>query len=210
MATAMTFNSLLQDLRDYLERGFVTDTTVYDKLPTLINNAEREIAQDLKILGFLDPLTSNFVTGTSTYAKPDRWRGTVSMNYGATKLQLYPRSYEYCRQFWPNPVLQGAPKFYADYDYSHWLIVPTPNSNYDWETNVYRMPQLLDNAVQTNWLTDFASTTLLYRSLLECTPFLKDDNRIPTWEKMYEKSKGALNIQDLERIVDRNVVRSKD
>jgi hypothetical protein len=215
MSTAMTFNSLQEDLRRYLERGFVEDTTVYDQLPRLINNAEREIAQDMKILGFIENLNSSLVINTPTYLKPNRWRSTVSMNFGVgtsnnKRVQLYPRSYEYCRQYWPDATATGIPKFYADYDFYHWLIVPTPVTTYPWELNIYQQPPFLDNVNQTNWLTDLASTTLLYRSLLECEPFLKNDSRIAVWREAYETSKASLDAQDLRRIADRNTSREKD
>lgn len=214
MATSMTFTSLQEDLRRYLERGYVTDTTVYDQLPSIINLAERAIAQDMKFQGFLVPVTSTLVQGTSVYQKPDRWRETVSMNFGTgdddnTRVSLFPRSYEYSRSYWPNSDTEGVPEFYADYDYSHWLVTPTPDANYPWEILYYQQPPLLDDANQTNWLTDYAPNALLYRCLLEATPFLKDDERIPVWTQMYTANMQTLQTQDLQKIVDRSTTRKE-
>ncbi len=215
----MTFNSLQEDLRRYLERGEVSDTTVYEQLPRLINNAEREIAQDLKILGFIDPLISTLVAGTSVYAKPDRWRSTVSMNYGRVGLdpaqqnrraQMFTRPYEYIRQYWPDSDRTGRPKFYADYDFNHWIVAPTPDINYPWEVVCYQQPAFLDTGNQTNWLSLYAPTTLLYRSLLECEPFLKNDQRIGVWKGLYTDSKTSLSGQDLQRMIDRNTSRESN
>lgn len=219
MATAMTFNSLQDDLRAYLERGYVLDDTVFAQLPRLINLAEREIAQRLKILGFMTPMTSNLVAGQCVYVKPDRWRQTVSMNYGVatvadpaqnSRVPLFTRGLEYCQTYWPDQTLTAPPKFYTDYDYLHWLVVPTPGISYPWAINAYMLPPLLANDQQTNWTTDFAPNILLYRALLECTPFLKNDERIPVWEKMYEEQIAGLSGQDLKRIVDRAAVRKED
>lgn len=215
MPTAMTFTSLQEDIRRYLERGEITDPSMYAQLPRLINNAEREIAQDLKILGFLIPMTADFVAGTSVYAKPDRWRSTASMEIGIgtdflERKQLFPRAYEYCRKYWPNSDLHGEPLFYADYDYEHWLIAPTPLLAYPWQINVYCMPPLLDDVTQTNWLTEYAPTLLLYRVLMESEPFIKKDERMPLWKGMYADSKAAINIQDLQRIIDRTTARERN
>ena len=49
---------------------------------------------------------------------------------------------------------------------------------------------------------------LLYRALLECTPFLKNDERIATWEKMYQDEIGSVSTQDLQKAIDRNAVRN--
>ena len=50
----------------------------------------------------------------------------------------------------------------------------------------------------------------LYRTLLECTPFLKNDERIPVWQNMYEEQIAGLNGQDIQRIIDRAGVRKED
>lgn len=220
MATAMTFNSLLVDLRRYLERGSSVDTEVFAQLPTLINLAERNIARGLKVLGtqnivISSPPLGGLVAGTSVYQKPDRWRETVSMNFGTgatnnNRKPLFPRSYEYCRAYWPNSDERSEPEFYCDYGFSAWLIVPTPVAAYPWEITYYQQPPLLDSINQTNWLTEYAPDALLYRSLLECEPFLKHDERIQTWATLFGQAMAGLDSEDLQRIVDRSVVRDKD
>lgn len=217
MATAMTFNSLLVDLRRYLERGSAVDTEVFAQLPTLINLAERNIARGLKVLGTQNivistPPAGGLVAGTSVYQKPDRWRETVSMNFANvnTRKSLFPRSYEYCRAYWPNSDERAEPEFYCDYGFSAWLIVPTPILAYNWEITYYQQPPLLDAVNQTNWLTEYAPDALLYRSLLECEPFLKHDERIQTWATLFGQAMAGLDTEDLQRIVDRSVVRDKD
>jgi hypothetical protein len=213
MPVAMTFNSLQADLRRYLERGYVADTEVYEQLPALINLAERGIATELKILGTLNVLTDTMAIGTSVYSKPDRWRATASINFGVgvgplqERVNLFPRSYEYCRTYWPNSALQEQPEFYADYDYDHWLIVPTPDFAYPFEVNIWEQPPLLDNANQTNWLTDFAPQALLYGSLVQCFPFLKDGVWTAAWSATYKEQLALLNAQDLQRVIDRTVTR---
>ena len=126
MSTTMTFTTLQQDVQRYLERGAsaVTDPVVYEQIPRLINLAERRIARELKVQGFINVVTSALTTGQSVYPKPDRWRDVVSMNIGTgtgnnTRKTLFGRSYEYIRSYWPNSSATGQPEFYADYDYAH-------------------------------------------------------------------------------------------
>lgn len=213
MAYTMTFDSLQVDLRRYLERGFTLqdDPYVYEQLPRLINMAERRIARDLKVQGFIVAVTTNFTNGVSTYQKPDRWRDTISMTIktGDTMSPVFTRSYEYCRNYWPDATQTGSPEFYADYDYTHWLIVPTPNATYQAEILYYQLPELLDSAHQTNWLTEYAPNLLLYGALLEATPFLKNDERIQTWQNFYQAAANALNTEDLKKITDRDATRTE-
>jgi hypothetical protein len=217
MATAMTYNSLLNDLRAYLERGatLATDPTVYEQLPSLINLAERRLSRELKIQGTITAVNGTMTTGTSVYPKPDRWRETVSMNFGSgisynNRDEIFPRSYEYCRKYWPNDTQTGSPRFYADYDYSNWLIIPTPSDDFPFEVLYYEQPPYLDEATQTNWWTEYAPNALLYASLLEAAPFLKNQESIQVWEGFYNRAIASLNGEDIRQIVDRGIVRRED
>ncbi len=71
------------------------------------------------------------------------------------------------------------------------------------------MPALLDEDSQTNWLTENAPEVLLYGTLLEATPFLKNDERIPVWQNMYDRSAAMLNGEDLAKILDRTATRKE-
>ena len=216
MATTTTFTTLKADVQRYLERGATmsTDPVMVEQLPRLINLAERRIARELKVQGFINVVTGTLVPGQSVYPKPDRWRDTVSVNIGTgagnnTRKQLFTRSYEYTRQYWPDESATGEPVFYADYDYTHWLFAPSPDAAYPFEILYYELPPLLDENVQTNWLTEFAPQLLLYGTLLEATPFLKNDERIQVWQAMYDRSAAMLNGEDLAKVLDRNAVRKE-
>lgn len=216
MSTTMTFATLKQDVQRYLERGatLASDPVVFEQIPRLINLAERRIARELKIQGFINVVTTTMAVGQSVYDKPDRWRDTVSINIGtgagnATRKMLFTRDYEYLRSYWPNEAETGEPVFYGDYDYSHWLIVPTPGEEYPIEILYYELPPLLDDETQTNWLTEYAPNLLLYGTLLEATPFLKNDDRISVWQNMYDRSAAMLNGEDLAKILDRSATRKE-
>ena len=216
MATTTTFTTLKQDIERYLERGstYAADPVVFEQIPRLINLAERRIARELKVQGFIRVVTSTLQNGVAVVAKPDRWRDTVSFFIGAgtgnnARKTLFARSYEYLRTVWPDDAQTDEPQFYADYDYNHWLIAPTPDANYPVEISYYELPVLLDESNQTNWLTEYAPELLLYASLLEATPFLKNDERIPVWQAMYDRAAAMLNGEDLAKILDRAAVRKE-
>lgn len=212
MPTAMTFSSLQDDVRAYLERGSITDDTVYEQLPDLINLAERRLSREVKIAGTIAVVTSTMINGQSVYAKPDRWRETISISIGTgtgneTRVILGPRSYEFARAVNPDPTVTGQPRFYSDYNYSNWLFAPTPSANYPYEIVYHEQPALLDDTNQTNWWTEYAPNALLYATLMEATPFLKNDERIPVWEGFYTRTIASLNGDDMRQIVDRSIVR---
>jgi hypothetical protein len=211
----MTYASLLTDLRSYIERGGSLDTQVFDQLPTLINNTERDLATKFRILGTKNVVTDTMSAGVSVYQKPNRWRSTTSINFGVgtppnqERTPMFPRQYEYLRALWPNTELTDVPGFYADYDQNHWLFAPTPDQDYPFEVIYWQLLPLLDDTNQTNFWTDYAPQALLYGTLLYCTPYLKNDERIPTWQAFYQDQLQSLSGQDLLRIADNLPVRKE-
>jgi hypothetical protein len=205
MASVMTYSSLVENIQSYLER---TDQATLDKIPTFIMLAEQVMAADLKFLGNLTVATSNMVQGENVIDKPARWRKTVSMNVtvNGVRQPIFLRKYEYLREYWPNPTQQDVPFFYCDYDYTHWMIAPTPDDDYAYEVLYYERVQPLDATNQSNWFTEYAPQALLYGSLLQAMPFLKNDERIPMWQAQYEQIMNVLKTEDVARIGDRQAI----
>ena len=201
-AAVMTYDSLVADVQSYLER---TDAATVDKIPTFIMLAEQVIANDIKFLGNLTVQESNMVQGNPIIDKPARWRKTVSMNVtvAGNKQPVFLRKYEYLREYAPDATDEKVPKFYADYDYTHWLVAPTPADDYAFEVLYYERVQPLDSSNQTNWFTIYAPQAMLYGTLLHAMPFLKNDERIPMWQAQYQQVISSLKGEDIQRIADR-------
>lgn len=199
---AMTYDSLAADISSYLER---TDQATIQKIPTFIMLAEQVIATELKFLGNLNVSTSQMVMGQAIIQKPARWRKTVSMNVtvNGEKKPVLLRKYEYLREYWPDESQTDVPVYYCDYDYEHWLVAPTPDTDYDFEVLFYQRVQPLSSSNQTNWFTVYAPQALLYGSLLQAMPFLKNDDRIPMWQQQYTAIMQTLKTEDVQRVGDR-------
>ena len=202
MSYVMTYNNLVTDIESYLER---TDQATLSKIPTFIGLAEQVIASEIKFLGNLVVVQSNMVSDQPVIQKPARWRKTVSMNVtiNGERKPVLLRKYEYLREFWPDPTETGEPQYYCDYNYDHWLIAPTPDDDYAYEVLYYERIQPLDESNQTNWFTQYAPQALLYGSLLQAMPFLKNDERIPMWQSQYNTIMQTLKAEDVQRIGDR-------
>lgn len=205
VAVAMTYDSLVADVQSYLER---TDQATVDKIPTFIMLAEQIIASEIKFIGNLTVATFSLTPNDPVIQKPARWRKTVSMTITANgnKQPVLLRKYEYLRAYWPNATDTGTPLYYADYDYYHWLVAPTPDIAYPAEVLYYERIQPLDSNNQTNWFTQYAPQALLYGTLLQAMPFLKNDSRVQLWQAMYTQYMTALKAEDLQRIGDRQTV----
>ena len=201
-----TYDNLTSTMYQYLERN---DTAVVNQVPVAISLCEYEIAQQIKTLGQLNVAESTLTAGNPVVAKPARWRKTVSMKYtdaSGNKQPIYLRKYEYLTAYWPNNTNTAPPIYYADYDYDHWYLSPTPDQSYDFEVLFYERILPLSSTNQTNWLTQNAPNALLFGTLLQMTPFLKNDTRIPTWQQMYQNALNMLKSEDITRVGDRQTV----
>jgi len=205
MAVEMTYASLVTDISSYLER---TDTATLEKIPTFIMLAEQVISSEIQFLGNLTVVTSTMNIGEPIIVKPARWRKTVSVNLidNNQRQPVFLRKYEYLRNYWPNATQTDTPVYYCDYDYTHWLVAPTPDLAYNYEVLYYERVQPLDVTNQTNWFTQYAPQAMLYGSLLQAMPFLKNDERIPMWQAQYDKIIATLKTEDVARIGDRQAV----
>lgn len=153
-------------------------------------------------------LSISYITGSLTEAVTADTGGIITGALESRK-PLFPRSYEYCNEYWEDRTQTEEPKFYADYNYQNWLIVPTPKISYPYEIVYFERPEPLSAINQTNWLTDYARDLLLYACLLETAPYLKNDTRIETWKNYYLQSAAALNNENKGRVNDASIKREE-
>jgi hypothetical protein len=208
MPEALTYSSLVTDIQTYAERS---DTPFTEQIPRLIMLAENRLASEVRGLGFVRVVNFNLTIGNATYEKPIRWRETKELTIVTPtgRKSIYPRSLPYCRKYWPNVASVDTPEFYADYDYEHYVVAPTPDVAYVAEMIYYERPEPLSNTNQTNWTTQYAPQLLLYASLLEAQPFLKMPERIAEFQALYDRAAQALRTEDISRIGDASANRSK-
>lgn len=200
----LTYDSLTSTVLQYLERN---DTATVNAIPTFITLAEFEIAEQVKTLGQLQIAGSTMTINNPVLQKPARWRKTVSMNVlvGTKKYPVLLRKYEYLKSYWPDATETDVPKYYADTDWDHWYLAPTPDDDYTFEVLYYERIAPLSSTNQTNWLTQNAPNAMLFGTLLQAMPFLKNDQR-QIFQQKYTEAMQALKAEDIARIGDRQSV----
>lgn len=206
MAVSLTYSSLLTDVAGYCERS---DSAFTSQIPTFIMFAENKIIAELKNISETVPTTGNLTAGTATLPKPALWRETISFNITAVgqRVPLLPRLYEYCRSFWPNPSKQAQPRFYADYDASNFLLVPTPDQAYPFELVYFGKVTPLDSGHQTNWFTVNAPQLVLAGTMVEAHTWLKNWDQVDAWQQRYDRSLSALTHEEERKVSDRAMAR---
>ena len=205
-AYALTYDGLTNLVLQYLERS---DAAVVNFIPTAVMLAEFEIAQDIKTLGQMIVVDGAMTSGNPVIAKPALWRKTVSMtlvNSSGEKQPIYLRKLEYLNSYAQDVTATGTPLYYADYNYDNWFVAPTPSTGFSFEALCYTRLAPLSSSNQTNWLTQNAPNALIFGTLKQTAPFLKDDARLATWSQMFDTAMAALKAEDQLRIGDRQAI----
>lgn len=199
MSVVMTYNSLVENVQQYMERD---DADFVAQIPNLIALAESNIAAELKTYLQLIVVETTLAENQTVLDKPVRWRKTVSMKLNGQPILL--RSQDYVAQYLSesDPAL---PKYYADYDYSHWNFAPVADQDYPVEIIYYAEIQPLDESNQQNLFTAVAPQAMLYGTLLQAQGYLKALDKLPVWKQYYTDAITALKKEDNSRRVDRNV-----
>ena len=200
----LTYDSLVETTLQYLERS---DAATREQIPTFITMCEFEIAQQIKTLGQMQVVESVMNAGNNVIAKPARWRKTVSFNVvnDQGRQPVFLRKYEYIKSYTPDSDTQGLPLYYGDYDYEHWIVAPTPDQDYIFEVLFYERLSPLSSDNQTNWLTQNAPNAMLFGTLLQAMPFLKNDQRT-IFQQKYDQAMQSLKAEDVTRVADRQSI----
>ena len=204
-AYEMTYDNLFQDVINYMERN---DDQFVAQIPSLIGLAESAIAAELKTYLQLTVVETTLLAGQTILSKPARWRKTVSMtltNASGQFQPIYLRKYEYLRAYSPSVSSTGTPLYYADYNYDNWLVAPAPDDDYVFEALYYERIAPLSSENQTNWLTQNAPNAMLYGTLLQAMPFLKNDQR-QIFQQKYTEVMQVLKSEDQLRLADRQTM----
>lgn len=202
MSQNFTYDFLLQQVPNYAER---TDVAFKAQLPVFIALAENRLATDMKQQGY-QTVVNGALPLNNVLVKPAWWRETISFQIKVNGVwqDLFLRSLEYLKQFWPNVSVAGVPRFYADYDIQHFYLAATPDQPYEFELTYYARLQPLTEANQENWNTLFAPQALLAAVMWEAAKWLKNPELEARWKSDYTEAAGALKVEGGERVVDRN------
>ena len=187
-----TYGELKTAVANWLNRS---DLTSY--IPDFIRLAEQRIyygatgqfASDPLRIPALEAQTTGTVTGGSSISFPTRFleilrfraaSGSVNwdVNY-ITPTQYAVRSNE-----------TGYPSFYT---YLNNTIVVDGDSSVSYTIDYYQSLALFSSDSDDNWILTNVPSIYLYASLLEAGPFLRDDDRMMAWHRMYQSAVASVN-----------------
>ena len=197
-AYQMTYDNLIQDIINYMERN---DDQFVAQIPSLIGLAESAIAAELKTYLQMTVVETTLLENQVILAKPARWRKTVSMKANGRPILL--RSQDYIAQY-QSESTPDVVKYYAEYDYNNWNFAPAPSADTPIEIIYYSEIQPLDTQNQQNLFTREAPQAMLFGTLLQAQGYLKALDKLPVWKSYYTDAIAALKKEDNSRRIDRN------
>lgn len=207
----MNYTTLTEQIKAYSNRK---DDAFNTQIPNFIEQGINRIYSEAKNIGFEIIINGDVPINAASIAKPANWRQTISFRISSEDQTfskfLFPRSYEFCKTYWPNQTQTDVPEFYADYQaYDKIFISPSADKDYKYSL-IYLGVPLFNTENSENFLTRRYPRLLFYACLLEALSFLKDDERLQYIENLYQNSLDDINKDTTQRYVDRTSDRDKE
>jgi hypothetical protein len=191
----MNYTTLFGLIKSYVENDFPnqdwTDTagtgtsTISGtaQINTFIYQAEQRIFNSIQLPDLRKNVTGQCTTGNRFLNVPSDWLATFSLAsidpVTGAQTYLLNKDVEYIRECYPVPTATGAPKYYAIFDDTTFIVGPTPDADYNMELHYFYYPISIANSPSgTSWLGDNFDSVLLYGSLLEAYTFMKGETDV--------------------------------
>lgn len=183
------YSELQAAVENWLARD---DLTSY--VPDFITLAEARIYREMKVRQMETALSDTISSGV--IAVPS---GYTMMKFayvdGSPVKALERFDLERLYQEYPTRSADGKPAAFAR-EATNFIFGPYPDSDYTIKGIYYKKLDPLSGANPSNWLITDAPDLILFASLAEAKPFIKDDQRISLWEGKYANAKSEIENQD--------------
>ena len=184
------FGELKTAIANWLERDTLTD-----RIPEFVALAEDRIAQDQKLRIRAMEVSANITIDGMEVDLDTNAPGYVA----ARRLYLDDsprRRLEFLppEDFWIRflSIQNGRPKFFT-VEGENIVFGPSPDITYNGKFLYYQRFPALSDDTDTNWILANARGLLLYGSLVEASPFIKDDPRISLWAALFDEAVDAVH-----------------
>ena len=183
---SFTYDQLKTAIQDYTQNS---ETSFVNNLPVFIRVAEERILKNVQLTLFRKNATGNMTASNQYLAAPSDFLAPFSLSYtngDGDKEFLEYKDVNFVQEFNPDATTTGAPRYYAYFDVSSFLIGPTPNASYVVELHYFYRPASLTSGSGsgTTWLSENAEVALLYGCLIEAYTYMKGE---PGLMQEYEK-----------------------
>jgi hypothetical protein len=188
----VNYAELQQAIIDYTE---TVEQQFVDNIPTFVQLAEERIYNSVQLPALRKNVTGNMTTNNKYITLPADWLATYSIARidpnGAYEF-LLDKDVNFMREAYPQPTDTGAPKYYAIFDATTFILGPTPDDDYGVELHYFYYPESIVTA-GTSWIGTYFESVLFYGALREAYMFQKgEQDLIANVEQKYQESLALL------------------
>ena len=198
MAT-MTYSSLTQDLKDWMEND---GTEFSNETDNFIGLSEQRIVRDIDPQAFTTSAYSSFNVNDRFVTKPTDAliiRHLLYLDSDSKRNFLEKKTDEFIYDYWPTSATTGTPKYWTDYNDTELLVAPTPSAALTIEMSYVQRLDTLSSSNTTNWLTINSQELLLFGSLMEACTFTKSREDLQIYSQRYKAAVDSINNQTRRR-----------
>ena len=188
----MTYVQLKTAVEDSTENTFsATD------FATLTNLAEQRLYNAVQLPALRKNVTGTLTQGTPYLSAPTDFLSVFSLAVisGGEYSFLLNKDVNFIRESFPNPTVQGVPKYYALFgpdssnpDELTFILGPTPSAALTAELHYFYYPESIVTA-GTSWLGDNFESALFNAVMVEAARFMKQEpDIIAMMDKEYGQS----------------------
>ena len=194
MARINSYTTLVSAVQEAAE-DTGAEFTAY--IPVAIGLAEERLIKEID-LEFLDQVEINIIQGNRFVNKPAGYRLAfdVFLKYPSGLETLLIRTTDnFIRDYWPNPLEEGIPKYYSDEDQNQFYFAPTANGPYTLTVKYRKSPDSLSTANQTNFFMSKMPDALFYATMSEMMLFDRSYVQKGEWDTKYVNAVQGINNQ---------------
>ena len=197
----MNYAQLFETIKGYVENDFpstqFTDSaggtgtfTSREQVDTFIEQAEQRIFNSVQFPNFRKNQTGTLSPSNQYLEAPPGFLASYSLAVITNDSYEYllNKDVNYIRAAYPNPTVEGIPKYYAQFDDNTFILGPTPDVAYTVEMHYFFYPESIVTA-GTTWLGDNFDSALLYGALVEAYTYMKGEaDIVAAYNKRYEEA----------------------
>jgi hypothetical protein len=197
----MNYGQLFETIKGYCENDFpntqftdpsaATGTfTSKEQIDTFIQQAEERIFNSVQFPNFRKNQTGVLSPSNQYLEAPPDFLASYSLAVITNDSYEYllNKDVNYIRAAYPNPTVEGIPRYYAQFDDNTFILGPTPDTAYTVEMHYFFYPESIVTA-GTTWLGDNFDSALLYGALVEAYTYMKGEaDIVAAYNKRYEEA----------------------
>jgi hypothetical protein len=185
-----TYNELKSSVADWLNR---TDLTAV--VPDFISLAEAQIERTLRTRQMIVRATAAIDTEYSAVPADFLETKSIKLNTNPVTALAFDSIDAMDLMKSTRYLSPGKPQYFSIVG-GQIRVLPVPDNSYTAELIYYAKLTKLSSTVASNWLLASSPDVYLYGSLMQASPYLKDDARIPVWSSMYTSALEAIQVAD--------------